>query len=64
MGPVIFGNYCSTYKCAAYYQNVSRNFLALVKDGSLEPYLKKEEVEKNESNQEEEVKKGDVKEEL
>ena len=44
--------------------NVSRNFLALVKDGSLEPYLKKEEVEKNESNQEEEVKKGDVKVEL
>jgi len=41
-----------------------RNFLALVKDGSLEPYLKKEEVEKNESNQEEEVKKGDVKVEL
>ena len=45
-------------------KNNSRNFLALVKDGSLEPYLKKEEVEKNESNQEEEVKKGDVKVEL
>merc|ERR1712192_29184 len=34
-----------------------RNFLATVKDGSLEPYLTKEEVKKSESSQE------DVKEE-
>ena len=41
-------------------QNISRNFLASVKDGSLEPYLKKEEVKKSESSQEE-VKKEEVK---
>jgi len=40
-----------------------RNFLAIVKDGSLEPYLTKEEVEKSESNQEK-VEKGKVKDEL
>jgi len=42
-----------------------RNFLARVKEGSLEPYLTKGEVKKDESSQaEEEVKMGDVKDEL
>jgi len=40
-----------------------RNFLASVKDGSLEPYLTKEEVKKSESSQED-VKKDEVKDEL
>jgi len=41
-----------------------RNFLASVKDGSLEPYATKEEVKKDESSQKEEVKKEEVKDEL
>jgi len=40
-----------------------RNFLASVKDGSLEPYLNKEEAKKSESSQED-VKKDEVKDEL
>ena len=46
--------------CAPCDQNISRKFLASVKDGSLEPYLKKEEVKKSESSQED-VKKEEVK---
>ena len=42
----------------------SRNFLASVKDGSLEPYATKEEVKKDESSQKEEDKKEEVKDEL
>ena len=43
----------------------SRNFLASVKDGSLEPYAKKEEVKEDERGQEEEeAKKEEVKDEL
>ena len=50
--------------CAPCDQNISRNFLASVKDGSLEPYLtKEEEVKKSESSQEE-VKTEEVKDEL
>ena len=49
------------YVCFICDQNISRNFLASVKDGSLEPYLKKEEeVKKSESSQED-VKKEEVK---
>ena len=60
--------------------NIFRNFLAKVKDGSLEPYAKKEEVKKGEtveedkkeevkkseesSKEEENVKKEEVKDEL
>ena len=46
-----------------YDQNISRTFLGSVKDGSLEPYLTKEEVKKSESGQED-VKKDEVKDEL
>ena len=46
-------------------QNIYRNFLARVMDGSLEPYATKEEVKKDESSQDdEEVKKEEVKDEL
>ena len=51
------------YVSAPCDQNISRNFLASVKDGSLEPYLTKEEFKKSESSQEE-VDKEEVKDEL
>ena len=51
--------------CSRYDQNISRNFLARVKEGSLEPYLTKGEVKKDESSPAEaEAKKEDVKDEL
>ena len=45
---------------------LSRNFVTRVKDGSLEPYAKKEEVKEDERGQEEEeeAKKEEVKDEL
>ena len=51
------------YVCFICDQNISRNFLASVKDGSLEPYLTKEEVKKSERSQED-MKKEEVKDEL